>query len=403
MTDGTDTGEGSTGGGFAAVKDALFGSKLRIGAVLVAGLAGVVVAAYLLGFLGVPSVTGVENRFGETNESTTVIETELGVQNPNPVGTGFLGVSAEYEVAMNNITMASGQRSGIDVGPGQSTVTTRSYLQNERIPQWWASHIRRGEQTDVRIDASIRSGLVGRSFAVPQQRTIDTDLLSSFNSTETREVNADRPLVDDPVLYVNRTAGQWGDVTNESTPIVLDFYVYNPKPYAIPISQIEYAVNMNNITVGEGTNTREYVLEPGEVTQVRTVTTIENANLDEWWVSHLQRDQVTDLRIDFSVTTEISGTSIQIPMDRFTYAETIETDIFGTKDATDAAAGNGTDESEPDDGTTGSSDGTTTADGSGGTATDGGSGDDGTTSGGGTTTDGDGILGVRATDAARIA
>ncbi|WP_257300831.1 LEA type 2 family protein [Haloarchaeobius sp. FL176] len=403
MTDGTDTGEGSTGGGFAAVKGVLFGSKLRIGAVLVAGLAGVVVAASLLGFLGVPSVTGVENRFGETNESTTVIETELGVQNPNPVGTGFLGVSAEYEVAMNNITMASGQRSGIDVGPGQSTVTTRSYLQNEKIPRWWASHIRRGEQTDVRIDASIRSGLVGRSFAVPQQRTIDTDLLSSFNSTETREVNADRPLVDDPVLYVNRTAGQWGDVTNESTPIVLDFYVYNPKPYAIPISQIEYAVNMNNITVGEGTNTREYVLEPGEVTQVRTVTTIENANLDEWWVSHLQRDQVTDLRIDFSVTTEISGTSIQIPMDRFTYAETIETDIFGTKDATDAAGGNGTDGSEPDDGTTGSSDGTTTGDGSGGTATDGDSGDDGTTSGGGTTTDGDGILGVRATDVARIA
>ncbi len=385
------------------MKGVLFGSKLRIGAVLVAGLAGVVVAASLLGFLGVPSVTGVENRFGETNESTTVIETELGVQNPNPVGTGFLGVSAEYEVAMNNITMASGQRSGIDVGPGQSTVTTRSYLQNEKIPRWWASHIRRGEQTDVRIDASIRSGLVGRSFAVPQQRTIDTDLLSSFNSTETREVNADRPLVDDPVLYVNRTAGQWGDVTNESTPIVLDFYVYNPKPYAIPISQIEYAVNMNNITVGEGTNTREYVLEPGEVTQVRTVTTIENANLDEWWVSHLQRDQVTDLRIDFSVTTEISGTSIQIPMDRFTYAETIETDIFGTKDATDAAGGNGTDGSEPDDGTTGSSDGTTTGDGSGGTATDGDSGDDGTTSGGGTTTDGDGILGVRATDVARIA
>jgi LEA14-like dessication related protein len=400
MTDGTDTGDESTDGALASVRALLFGSKLRIGALLAVGLVGLVVAAYLLGFLGVPSVTGVENRFGETNESTTVIETELGVQNPNPVGTGFLDVSAEYEVAMNNITMATGERSGIDVAPGQSTVTTRSSLENEKIPQWWASHIRRGEQTDVRIDASIRSGLVGRSFAVPQQRTIDTDLLSSFNSTETREVNANRPLVDDPVLYVNRTAGQWGEVTNESTPIVLDFYVYNPKSYAIPISQIEYAVNMNNITVGEGTNTREYVLEPGEVTQVRTVTTIDNSNLDEWWVSHLQRDQVTDLRIDFSVTTEIGGTSIQIPMDRFTYTETIETDIFGTKNGSDADEGTATEGSGTDDGTTSSGDGTTTDDGSDGTATDG---DDGTTSGGGTTTDGGGILGVHATDAARLA
>jgi LEA14-like dessication related protein len=372
MTDGTDTGNGSTSGELAAVKGLLFGSKLRIGAVLVVGLVGLVVAAYLLGFLGVPSVTGVENRFGETNESTTVIETELGVENPNPVGTGFLDVSAEYEVAMNNITMATGERSGIDVPPGQSTVTTRSYLDNEKIPQWWASHIRRGEQTDVRIDASMRSGLVGRSFAVPQERTIQTDLLSSFNSTETREVNADLPFVSDPVLYVNRTAGRWGDVTNESTPIVLDFYVYNPKSYAIPISQIEYAVNMNDITVGEGTNTREYVLAPGEVTQVRTVTTIDNANLDEWWVSHLEQGQVTDLRIDFSVTTEIGGTSIRIPMDRFTYTETIETDIFGTKNATDTGGESGTD----------------------GRSSDG----DGTTNGGETTTDDGGVLAVHATD-----
>ncbi|MFD1645193.1 LEA type 2 family protein [Haloarchaeobius litoreus] len=396
MSDGTDAGSGSTGGGgLATAKATLFGSRLRIGAVVVVGLVGMVVAAYLLGFLGVPSVTGVENRFGETNESTTVIQTELGVQNPNPVGTGFLDVSAGYEVSMNNITMATGGRDDIDVQPGQSTVTTRSYLRNERIPHWWASHIRRGEQTDVRIDASIRSGLVGRSFAVPQERTIQTDLLSSFNSTETREVNVDRPLVSDPVLYINRTAGQWGDVTNESTPIVLDFYVYNPKSYAIPISEIEYGVNMNDITVGEGTNTREYVLAPGEVTQVRTVTTIDNANLDEWWVSHLQRDQVTDLRIDFSVTTRIGGTSIQIPMDRFTYTETIETDIFGTKNATDAGGENG---SETNDGTTGSGDGTAT---DGGTTTDDGSGDDGTTSGGGTTTDGGGILDARAPTSAR--
>ena len=391
MSDGTDTGGSAGGGGLATVRRLLFGSTLRIGAVVVVGLVGMVVAAYLLGFLGVPSVAGVENRFGETNESTTVIETELGVENPNPVGTGFLDVSAEYEVNMNNITMATGGQSDIDARPGRSTVTTRSYLRNERIPAWWASHIRRGEQTQVRIDATIRSGLVGRSFAVPQERTIQTDLLSSFNSTETREVNADRALVSDPVLYVNRTAGQWGEVTNESTPIVLDFYVYNPKSYAIPISQIEYGVNMNNITVGEGTNTREYVLAPGEVTQVRTVTTIDNANLDEWWVSHLQRNQVTDLRIDFSVTTEIGGTNIQIPMDRFTYTETIETDIFGTKNATDGTDGGNTTDA---DGTSTGGDGTTTA------GTDGD--DDGTTTGGGTTTDGGGILDDRAPAPARV-
>ncbi|WP_267639295.1 LEA type 2 family protein [Haloarchaeobius amylolyticus] len=409
----------SDGGGGSGVTGLLFGSKLRIAGVAVVSLVllvGLLVA--VLG-VGVPSVTGVENEFGGVNESTTVIVSDLGVHNPNPVGSGFLDVSAAYEISMNGISMATGDKADIETPPGNSSLELRTNLDNEKIPSWWTSHIRNDERTQVDIAASLESGVVGRSFPVSQQQSIQTDMLSSFNSTETREIDANRPLVSDPVLYVNETAGQWGNVTDETTPIVLDFYVYNPKSYPIPVSEIDYDIYMNNITVGNGTNTQEYVLQPGEVTKVRTVTHIENDRLDEWWVSHIENDQVTNLRIEFDATFEVSGSDISVPMDQFTHRETIETDLFGNKagsttgnetedaagaddssDGDDAGTSEGTATTDGDgDATTTSPETTTSGDGTTTTTTT--SGDSGTTTDGGdttTTTDDGGLLAIGVTD-----
>ena len=370
--------------------------------VTLAVVAVLLLAGVAIFFLSQPSVAGVDNRFGNVNETTTVIESELRVRNPNPIGASLGGLTVDYAIDLNGIRMATGIKKGVSVDQGESTVPMTTALANERIPTWWVSHIRNGERTTLAVNADVHSATLGTSFGAPKvTREIETDIISAFNSTASRPVGSSP--TGGPILVIRETSAQWGAVSAAETNIDMRFVVHNPNSYAVPVSELSYRTTMNGVEMGNGTTDGQGVIPPGGTRTIEATTTLNNQRIDEWWVSHLQRDQVTDLRIDFSVTTEISGTSIQIPMDRFTYAETIETDIFGTKDATDAAGGNGTDESEPEDGTTGSSDGTTTADGSGGTATDGGSGDDGTTSGGGTTTDGDGILGVRATDVARIA
>ncbi len=76
-------------------------------------------------------------------------------------------------------------------------------------PAWWVTHIDNGETTTVGIDATVTSStLGGRSVSFSQERTIETDLLSQFNSTETRPVEADQPLVSDPVIYINETTAR---------------------------------------------------------------------------------------------------------------------------------------------------------------------------------------------------
>jgi LEA14-like dessication related protein len=340
------------------VTSLLFGSTLRIVLVGVLGLGVSVGALFSVGVLGVPSVVGVDNAFGDVNETTTEIETDLTVDNPNPVGARLGDLSVNYTVNMNEVEMASGTKRGLGIGSGNTTLAFTTAMSNERIPAWWASHVRNGEQTDVSIDVRAQSGLLGRTFeAPPVERNVTTDLLSSFNSTETREVNANQPGVEDPVLYVNRTSAAWGDVSRDRTEIRLEFVVYNPKATPMPITELGYNVTMNDVAVGDGRTDEEYVIPAKDTQTIQVTTTIDNSKLDEWWVSHLQRNQVTDLRIEFHGRVDTVAGTVSVPFDPLTHTETIETDIFGSK------ASNGTDGDATDDETTTTSDESDSTDG----------------------------------------
>ncbi len=376
------------------VRALLFGSTIRVAVTVVAGLGLVVGGAFFAGFLGVPSVERIDNRFGEVNDTHTEIETDLVIHNPNPVGVRLGDTSVNYTVAMNDVQMASGDKHGVGIGTGNSTVNLTTYLHNERIPAWWVSHVRGGEHTSLTVSATVQPGFVGQSATFqPAAETIETDLLGQFNSSEDRPVNADMPLVEDPVLVIERTNASWGNVTDEQTPIDLEFGVYNPKTSPVVVSNVGYNITMNDVPVGAG-ETEDGQTIPGKTSRVvETPTVIDNENLDEWWVTHVENDQTTELRIDFYAEIEPPGSSetIRVPLDDLTYTQTIETDMFGNKgdsggDTGDDASGNAT--TTTSDGTTSddtTSDGSTTS----GTTTDGTT-TDGTTADGGTTTSSDG-------------
>jgi len=229
----------------------LLGSKLRVAAVGLRLLVAVVGAGAATGILGAPSVAGIENHFGDVNETTTDVETDIAVHNPNPVGVQLGGTTVNYAVEMNGIEMATGTKAGVGVETGNSTVNVTSRLHNDRIPDWWVSHLQNSESTTLTVDADVHSSMVGQSFGAPSvERQIETDVSSSFDSTETQPIDANQPLVSDPVLYLNETEGEWGEVTEEETPIVMAFTLYNPKDYPISASAIGYDVTMNDLAVG---------------------------------------------------------------------------------------------------------------------------------------------------------
>jgi LEA14-like dessication related protein len=318
----------------------LFGTKVRVAAMTLLVLASSVGGAYTLGAIGAPSVTGVDNEFGPVDGNETVVYTDLVVENPNPVGASLNGLSVDYTVSMNDVRVASGEKEGVSVGADRSRLPFETTMRNDRIPAWWVTHVRNGESSKVVVDAAIHSSLLDRSTTIPQQQTVETDIIGQFRSTEDRPVDADHPLVSDPVLIVRETDARWGNVTNETTPIEMEFVVYNPKATPYVITEVGYEITMNEVDVGNGSTEREYVIPGEEQRTVRAETAIDNGRLDEWWVSHLERNQTTDLQIDFYAKVRLSeGETVRVPMDELTYNRTIETDIFGNENASGNASG----------------------------------------------------------------
>ncbi|MFB6169614.1 MAG: LEA type 2 family protein [Haloarculaceae archaeon] len=273
------------------LRSVVLGGKLRAALAVVVLLVASVGGAFALGVFGAPGVESVQNRFGGVNESTTVIETDLVVNNPNPIGVRLGGTTVNYTVRMNDVRMASGRKEGLRLSKGNTTLPFTTYMNNDRIPPWWVSHVENGEQTTVVIDAKVHTSLLGgRTFEFPQERNVSTNIIGQFNSNETRPINGSVPLYDNPLLYLNRTRGQWGDPTSQQTPIGTNFTLYNPKTKPYVVSRIGYNVTMNDVAVGSG-STESGVTIPGHTTKTVAATTVlNNQKLDDWWVTHLQND-----------------------------------------------------------------------------------------------------------------
>jgi LEA14-like dessication related protein len=335
-------------------------STLKVAAAVLGVLTLSVGGAWAAGIIGTPSVVGVDNQFGPVNESTTVIESDVIINNPNPFGVQLGGLAIDYAVEMNGIRMATGGREGVEIEKaGNSTIPVSTRMNNSQLPPWWASHVENGENTSLVIDASIRSELLDRTFEPRINKSVNTSIVSAFNTDEDRPIEADKPAVSDPVLWLNSTSGSWGTVTNETTDIDMAFDIYNPNPSPVAITNLGYQIRMNNVTMGEGQTEKSVAIGPGQTKTVFATTVLQNTNLDEWWVTHLQNGQETRLVIEFYARVDLSDVgagSTRIELD--TIEHTIETDIFGNKNGSDDGGESGTDDTATETDTGTAADGT---------------------------------------------
>ena len=315
-------------------------SLAKLGVVLAAVLVVGVGGGFAVGLLGTPDVVGLDNTFGEVNDTATTIETDLRVHNPNPFGATLGETTVDYRITLNDVELAGGTKEGIALESGNSTVSFTTRMDNGRIPAWWAAHVTDGERSTLAVHADVGPSWTDRTFGAPAvEREIETDLISEFNSEETRPIDANQPLVRDPVLYIEETSAEWGNVTPSETPIEMAFVVHNPRAHPVAITRLRYEITMNDVPVGAGETDRAHAIAPGATETVEATTRIDNDRLDEWWVTHLDEDveghQVSELRIEFYATIDlgaIGGGEVEVPLSELTYTETIETDIFGERE-----------------------------------------------------------------------
>jgi LEA14-like dessication related protein len=312
------------------------GTLGKVAAVLAAGLvvsAAGVGAAVSTGVLSLesPAVESVENEWGEVTSERTEIRTDVVVNNPNEVGVPGV-TSVSYDVTMNDVTMAEGSSGRLSLSPGRNEVTLRTGIDNEKIPVWWASHINDGEKTTLSVEPSVKVTFLSKRLPAPD-RTFETDMLSSFDSDADESVQ----VGDQTLLTVEGTEASWGEATRNETPLRFAGTVHNPNGAPIRFSKVGYEVSMNDVTVAEGTTGEGVEIAANSTDTIRVNSTLDNRKLDEWWVSHLNRGEETNLNVSVFAVVETDDGGRRVPLPFLSEQVVFETDILGGGQATTRA------------------------------------------------------------------
>lgn len=297
-----------------------------------AGIAVAVVAAVVLGgFLLVfganfqqPTVVAINNSFGEVTQSSAVIDSRVVVENPNeePIpGT----VTITYTVKLNDVTVATGRRSGVKLQPGRNVIDLRTRMNNSKIPMWWVSHVRRSENTTLQILPRVSySGVPLGSTLALRTSQIRTRMLGPLDPENTTTVVAGNRTL----LTVSDRNATWGEVTAERTPIWVTSTLRNRHDAPVRIDGTVYEIRMNGVVVGQGRTNDSFVVAPGESIAYNTTATIDASEMQDWWVSHLQAGQRTELTVEVFGMVEDDGELVRVPIAMFRQRSRVTTDML---------------------------------------------------------------------------
>ncbi|WP_229124900.1 LEA type 2 family protein [Halapricum desulfuricans] len=305
-------------GALPSLRTVVVGVVVSLG--LVALLVTVLVAT---GVLAQPTVESIDTRWSDATNETTLVETQARVDNPNPIGTPGV-VSVEYTASLNDVVLVDGEKSGIGLSPGENTIEFTAPMDNDRIADWWVTHVNNGERSTLTIEP--KASGPGVSQSLPEQTsTVATDLLSSFESAEEEAVTVDG----EPLLVLGDRNASWGEATDETTPLRLNVDLDNAHDQPVTLSGIEYVVTMNNVTLGEGTTTDSVDLEPGESEALTVDAALETDAFADWWPTHVRNDETSRMRVTLYGLVERDGEQVRMPIRLYQQRLEFETDLLG--------------------------------------------------------------------------
>lgn len=344
-----------------------------------------IAAALALGFLGTPSA-GVEDigDWGEVTDEQTEVVTTVWVQNPNPVGVA-LGESVKltYQLHLNGINLAGGETGALDVRAGNNSVQISTYIQNRELPRWWVAFVSANETIPVRAEPTARvNGLVSTSTDLPTHNTtllknstpVITALSETASGTEgeyTRTLSASGaqrqlgasgiegpPLVDEDVTVgyeIEDAWARWGEVSEERTVVYFHFLVHNPSErVAVPAAPDNLAVDVdmndvelfsaraNDTTLANPEAFDERLLLPQQTEKAVYAVEMDNDKIDDWFVSHVERGERTDIRSELRLVLSRGDLTFEIPAQSpVAYTCELQTGIFVDGQRTETDCGQG--------------------------------------------------------------
>jgi LEA14-like dessication related protein len=297
-----------------------------VGAFLVVGLLVGGGYLYLAGGdlqVGAPTVESVETEFAAAGQESVALRTNVIVENPNERALPA-PATLRYDAYLNDIRVASGSRSGVRVPPGRSTIEIGGEFDNGKMPAWWVTHVNGGERSELVVAPRVRvAGIVDERFP-NRTTTIETDLLGSLAGGNRSTVT----LADRDVMVVSNRTATWGTTDAERTSVTFAVDLENVHDRPVRLDGTAYRVEMNGVVVGNGTTDEGVVLDPGESGVFEAEAALDTPKMQAWWVTHVRRNQTTDLTVEVYGLVERDGELKRLPLNVFDERLRFETRIL---------------------------------------------------------------------------
>lgn len=258
-----------------------------------------------------PEVRGITHRWGDATEETTQLLTTIRVYNPNPFMLPIKVLTCNFEV--NGIEAGHGENYDIHIEKGtESPIVICTEIDNSKITALWIEHLNHGEKSEVNIDAGITFDLKVKDFTFHHhlKYPLETDLLSTLEGGVPRQVEKKTavPLVGEVTILkitVEALSALWGEVTSKHTNLNLSATIHNDNPYPLPLPRIVYDVELNGWMLASGRSTVNYLLPSHSDKAIGTTIVLDNSQLDECFVSHIENGERSTFSIRASLVFEL--------------------------------------------------------------------------------------------------
>jgi LEA14-like dessication related protein len=278
-----------------------------------------------------PRVEGTQSEWGEVRDEETEVRTTIDIVNDNDEAfTNLLTLSIDQRTTLAGVTVTNGSEQVSDLPQGSGQVEVVSTMPHDTVPEWWAAHLRNGENSTSRTELSGEADIGVTTLPLELQNResrIETALLADLNDDSARDVRSDE--TGQRLLTVHSTTAEWRNVSAEEATIHVEADLENENQLAsVTIKELDYIIDINNVTLADDRAPQSHTLDPGERRTVTFTLVLDNSKMAEWWPTHIRRGESSELDRQVTATVDTDGDEERVDLEFLSDTVAIETDLL---------------------------------------------------------------------------
>lgn len=281
---------------------------------------------------GIGEISTVEttSQWGEVRDDETDIRTATTIRNDNDDAiSDILTLEIEQETTIAGTTVATGIDRVETVPEGTGTIDLSATKPHSVVPEWWASHLRTGEQSTVRTTSTAEADVAITTLPIEldeRENVVETDLLADLNDESTQTVTGDES--GRPLFRVHSTSAEWIDPTPEAGPIRVEADVENLQSVELALHEIDYLVEINGVVLADERSPDRHEFTPNERRAIVFEFALDNAQMETWWPTHVRNDERSALERTVRATIDSDVTAERVTLEFLSETVEIETDLL---------------------------------------------------------------------------